>query len=98
MADKCDVGDLMRCEGTFLDLDDVAVDPSAVFFKFKDPSGNVTSYTYPTDGELVKEATGLYYVDVDVDEGGDWWFRFFSTGSGQAAGEGTFWAEPSEVD
>ncbi len=82
----------MRCTGTFTDSAGTATDPAAIFGQVKDPSGNITSYEYGVDAELVKSATGIYYFDVDVDEPGDWWYRFYSTGSGQAAGETQFWA------
>lgn len=83
-------GDLVRCTGTFTNADGDAVDPTAVIFKTKDPSGNITTLTYGVDAALVKSATGVYYVDVDVDEAGLWWYRFESTGTGQAAGEDKF--------
>ena len=75
-----DKGDLVRCTGTFTNSDGDAVDPAAILFKVKDPSGNVTSYTYGVDDDLVKLTAGVYYVDVDADEVGEWWYRFYSTG------------------
>lgn len=90
MTNTYDKGDEVRCTGTFTDANESAVDPDAVTFKVRDPSGNITSYIYGTDSELVKSATGIYYVDVDVDESGYWRYRFESTGSGQAAGENEF--------
>ena len=92
----CDVGDLVRCSGVFTDEDGNAVDPGAVYCKILDPSGNVATYQYGEDDEVVRDDTGTYHVDVDVDEGGDWWYRFYSTGSAQAAGEAVFWAQASQ--
>ena len=97
MTNAYDVGDEVRCTGTFTDANGAAVDPTAVYVKVKDPSGNVTTYQYGEDPEVVKSDTGIYYVDVNVDEAGDWWYRFYSTGTGQAAGEETFWARVSRV-
>lgn len=85
-----DIGDVVRCTGTFTDGDDVAQDPAAVYFKFKAPDGNVTTYEYGVDPEVIKSGTGVYYVDVDIDATGVWYYRFYSTGSGQAAGENNF--------
>jgi len=82
-----DLGDLIRVTGTFTDSASAAQDPTAVKLSFKDPSGNVTTYVYVTDAQLVKSATGIYYVDIDLDEVGTWWYRFWSTGTGQASGE-----------
>ena len=85
-----DKGDLVRCAAAFTNTAGTAIDPTAVLFKVKDPSGNITTYTYLTDAELVKDSTGNYHVDVDADEVGTWYYRYYSTGTGQAAGEGTF--------
>jgi hypothetical protein len=90
VPNQYDVGDLIRCTGIFTDLDGDALDPTVVIFKFKDPSDNETTYTYGVDAELVKSTIGNYYVDVDADEAGDFWYRFHSTGTGQAAGEERF--------
>lgn len=85
-----DIGDLVRCTGTFA-TGDTNVNPGAIFFKVKTPSGVVTTYTYGTDVELVRDSTGVYHVDVDATEWGDYTYRFWSTGVGQAASEGQFW-------
>jgi len=90
-----DRGDLIRCSAAFTDADDNAQDPTAVYFKFKDPGGNITTYTYGSDAELVKDSTGNYHVDVNADEVGTWYYRFYSTGTGQAAGESEFDIQPS---
>ena len=67
------------------------MDPAAVFFKFKDPtSGVVTIYTYGVDSQLVKDSTGKYHVDVNASSVGRWYYKFYSTGSGQAAYENHF--------
>lgn len=85
-----DKGDEIRVQTTFTDGDDVATDPDNVFFKFTDPSNNTASYTYGVDAELVKDSTGVYHVDIDCDESGEWRWKFYSTGNGQAADEDSF--------
>lgn len=84
-----DVGDVVRCTGTFA-TSGTNVDPSTVKFKFKTPAGTITTYTYGTDAQLVKSATGIYYVDVPAASSGGWAYRFESTGAGKAAAEGRF--------
>ena len=96
MANTYDIGDVIRVTGTWTDTDGTAVDPGALTFSFKDPSDNSTTYTYDTDAELVKDATGVYYVDVTIDEEGTWFYRFASTSSNVAAAEGYFFAAPSQ--
>lgn len=84
-----DIGDLVRCTGTFA-ASGSNVNPAAVMFKVKKPSGTVVTYTYGTDAALVRDSTGVYHVDVDATEAGEWTYRFWSTGTGQAAAEGQF--------
>jgi hypothetical protein len=91
-----DKGDLVRCTGLFTDDDGVAQDPSEVYFKVKDPAGETTTYQYGVDGDLKKSATGSYYIDIDADTSGIWSYRFYSTGSGQAADEEKFTVRRSE--
>ncbi len=92
---SCHVGDKVRCTGTFETAAGVDTDPSAVYCKVKSPSGTTTTYTYGTDAALVKQATGIYYVDVSLTEPGTWHFRFYATGTGQAASEESFVAKDS---
>lgn len=96
--DYYDKGDLVKCSGAFTDSDGNAIDPTAVVFKVKDPSGTVTTYTYGEDDELVRDSAGNYHVNVDADEMGLWYYRFESTGTGQAADEGYFRVSTSEFD
>lgn len=85
-----DKGDLVRITGTFTDSAGDATDPAAVYFKFTTPAGATTSYQYGVDAEIVKSSTGIYYVDVDANASGTWYYRYYSTGTGQAAEEGAF--------
>lgn len=84
-----DIGDMVRCTGTFT-ASGSSVNPAAIMFKVKTPAGVVTTYTYGTDAALVRDATGVYHVDVSVAEAGEYVYRFWSTGTGQAAAEGQF--------
>jgi hypothetical protein len=93
-----DYGDAVRCSGSFTDASSVAVDPAAVFFQSKNPSGNITTLEYGVDAAVVKASVGHYYVDVNGNTPGFWFYRFYSTGSGQAADEDTFLIRSSEFD
>ena len=98
MAEVYGKGDLVRVTGTFTDSGDVAVDPTAVIFKYKPPSSATVTYTFGVDAELVKSATGIYYVDVSATESGQWWHEFSSTGTGQAVDESYFVVRQSNVE
>lgn len=90
MANKYTLGDEVRITGTFKDGAGAVQDPTDVYCKYSDPSGNVITLHYGVDGELLKDSVGVYHVDVDADEAGTWEYRFYSTGAGQAAGESLF--------
>lgn len=101
MANHYFLGADVRCWVTFQDSAGTAQDPTAVNFKFMDASGNTTSYVYGGTGAntaLVKSDTGIYYVDIDADEKGTFWYRWWSTGTGKAAAEASFRVEESRVD
>ena len=83
-------GDLVRCSASFATSAGVATNPTAVSFQVKTPAGTTTTYTYGTDAALVRASTGNYYVDVDAALVGTYHYRFYSTGTGQAADEGSF--------
>jgi len=84
------VGDLIRISAAFSTAAGVATDPTAVFAKYRDPGGTVTTLTYGVDVALVKDSTGNYHVDINADEAGKWLYRFYSTGTGQAMDEDGF--------
>jgi hypothetical protein len=63
----------------------VPTDPTAVTFEILSPvTATKTTYVYLTDVELVRVTTGVYTVDIVVDEPGRWWYRW--EGTGVAAG------------
>lgn len=82
-----DVGDRVRWTCTYTDSDGAAQDPTSVYFSIEDPSGNVVTYQYGVDAEVIRDSTGVYHVDVDKDEAGTWTVRGYSTGTGKAAVE-----------
>jgi len=100
MTSKYDIGDLVRITGTLADADGTAYDPAGTLtVSVKDPSGNTTSYVYDVDAEVVQDDTGIYYVDVSVDEAGTWFYQFHSgAGDGQAMDEGFFYVSTPAIE
>lgn len=50
----------------FRDLSGILVDPSTVQISYQDPTmGAKTTITYPAGG-VIKDAVGLYHLDVDT--------------------------------
>ena len=90
-----DVGDLLRVSGAFTDAAGTAIDPTTVLFKYKVPAGTITTLTYGVDGALVKDSVGNYHVDLNMSVSGIFYFKFYSTGTGQAAAEANVTVNPT---
>lgn len=95
-------GALVRVSAAFTNLAGSAVDPSVVRVKVRAPGQTTltqTSLLYGTDAALVKDSTGNYHADVDTTStAGIWYYRWESTGTGQAAGEREFMVAASSLD
>jgi len=96
MANTYDLGDLVRASGVFTDSDDADQDPTVVVCKYRTPAAMTTTLTYGTDDEVVKDSTGHYHVDISLTASGDWYYRWESTGTGQAAEEERIIVESSK--
>jgi hypothetical protein len=92
-----DVGSLIRCSADFT-VNKVRTDPTALSFKYLKPNASVyVLLTYGVDGALVKDSIGNYHVDLNCDVDGLWEYRWASTGTGQAAQDGTFFVLASPL-
>lgn len=80
-------GALVRC-WSYFDQEGRRVNPDTVTAKVKTPGGTTTTYTYPATVDIDNE--GVYSVNVSATIAGRWYYRFESTGTGQAAKEGAF--------
>ena len=87
-----DVGDKCRVTCTFKNLAGADTDPTAITFKMLEPDGTVTTYVYGVDAELVKSATGIYYVDWTSDQAGRHLYRFIGTGTVEQTVQGEVFA------
>lgn len=86
-----DLGDLVRVSGSFRDaILGGAIDPDVVKLSVRSPDGTVTTYTHGTDAEVVKDQVGEYHADINADQSGTCYYRWWSTGEGQAAEENRF--------
>jgi hypothetical protein len=93
--DSYAVGNLVRVSVAFADSTDAAVDPSVVKVQVRTPAGTISTKTYGTDAAVKRASVGHYYLDVDASSPGEWMYRWYSTGTGQAAAEGVFTVEAS---
>ena len=85
-----DIGDLVRVVGTLTTQAGALVDPTGLTCKVKAPAGTITTHTYGSTAFPVKDSSGVYHVDVTPDAAGEWYYKFTSTGTGQAMDEGYF--------
>lgn len=104
-----DVGDLVRVgnpsqdttTAAFATLAGTATDPDAVTLDVERPDGTQLGYGWPvtgTDGMLMKESTGRFYVDIEIDQAGWWKQRLAGTGAVTAASEDAFYVRPRIVE
>jgi hypothetical protein len=80
-------GDLVRCRCRFRDPEnhDADVDPATVLVRVKTPAGVTTTYTYGVDAQVVKEAVGRYYIDIDANAPNQWTVQWESAGTFKGA-------------
>lgn len=91
-----DVGDAVRFSVTFQDLNGTNVDPDTVVFKTKNPAGTISTYTYGSDAEVVKDSTGKYHCDIVVGSEGFWFARWEGSGTVYAAGDTKIYVKQTE--
>lgn len=97
MANTYDIGDVPHVRVEFKNESGTLIDPTAVYLKYRDPAGMTTTLTYGVDAALVRESLGIYYAAIPITASGDWHYRWYSTGSGQASEEHWFRVRPQVV-
>jgi hypothetical protein len=88
-----DRGDVVRTTATFTNTAGTAADPTAVVARVRTPNSpptTFTTYTYGVGADIVKTATGVYYLDVTCSLGGTYYVRWEGTGAVVQAEEDTW--------
>lgn len=88
-----DVGDLLPVQSpTFLNASGTPTNPSTVTFEYTKPDGteHATTYGGTTSPTVNRPSTGNYALDLTIDQAGPWYYRWYSTGTGQTASRGSF--------
>jgi len=75
------LGTRVEIYGVFQTRDEVDIDPDIVTAKYKKPDGTIITKLYGTDSEIVKESQGNYYMNVDTDADGVWYYRWIADGA-----------------
>lgn len=95
---KHDLGSLVRVTAEFRDVETrTLLDPDEVNLSILSPSNVLTTYTYNSGDEVIKDDVGIYYSDISAEEDGRYYYRWWSTGIGQAAVEKYFDVLPAEA-
>ncbi len=86
-----ELGQLVRVSATFREIaSGDEVDPDVVLLAIENSEGAVVEHTYLDGAFVVRDGTGAYHADVDASSAGTWFYRWRSTGDGQAARETRF--------
>lgn len=85
------IGDTVRLQTSFY-VGTTLTDPTAVDLDIRAPDGTVTTETY-NPGDIQKDSTGVYHIDVVVDLAGVWSWQWEGTGTAAGVDEGTFTVE-----
>ena len=78
------IGADIRLTGSFVDINNNPIAPTAVVCRVVDPTG---AEWLP---EVVTDGTGLYHADFTPMVAGQHFYRFQSTGNGQGANQSGF--------
>ena len=88
MPETYDVGDRPTITATFTSTAGVLTDPSTVVFRWRDPAGVETGYTYLTDSQVTRTSLGVFaFTPPTIALAGAHWCRAKGTAGLIAAGE-----------
>jgi len=94
-------GNPVTLDATFL-TGSTPTDPTAVYFRVRDPDDTLTTYTYGTDPEVTKLSTGVYECALGVPvDAGQYHYEAVgldNLGNRSATLPGDFYVIPSSVD
>lgn len=95
MSNTYEIGDRVRIstETPFQSAAGVAFDPDVVKFQVKAPGTATVTYTYGTDTNVTRSATGDYACDIDVDTAETWFYTIIgetTLGQNRGAAQGHF--------
>lgn len=89
-----DEGDVIRITGTVADDNESPADPGDISLTVQHPDGTESVYRWPTpgagEGTIVREALGVFHVDLAVDSGGIWRYRWATT-AGITGADEDYW-------
>jgi hypothetical protein len=87
MTARCALGSERELRGEFSLADGSPIDPDTLMFEVREPSGQVTTFTYPGP-EIERLSTGLFRVFWTFRRAGTHYFRWAANDGIVVAGEG----------
>lgn len=91
-----DLNDMVKVEVTFTNENGNAANPTTVTMFYEKPDGTEIELVYGVSGEVMRPATGTYYINILADMPGLWHYRFEGDGLITSAAEWQFYVEESE--
>ena len=95
--DTFQIGDVKRTTHSFVSLVGVALDPTQVYFQYVRPGQGTTTLHYGVDVQLFRTGVGQYYVDMNCDTVGIWYYQWRATGVGESCDEYALYVTAGEV-
>lgn len=83
------VGNVVRVSATFRSPSGTLMNPQAVLCSVKKGNAAKVTFVYG-QGQIQQTVTGTYFLDVVADPVGLYTYNWYSTGTGQAAGQDNF--------
>jgi len=80
----------VRLRMTLRDLAGDIADPTQLVFSIKEPSGDITTYIWGIDDEVVRDSEGIFYVDWDASEVGTHYYKWQANGAVQLGKSAAF--------
>jgi len=63
------------------------VDPTALTLSVRTPSGTSTTFTYPSDAEVIRDSVGVFHAEVVLSEIGVWEYEWSTTSPSRVSGD-----------
>jgi hypothetical protein len=89
MTNEYLLGNIVRISATFYNSG-TPINPTAVLVRLKKGDNSPSTFVYGVDAEVKRDITGTYYMEIVADPVGLYTYNWFSTGTGQAAGQQNF--------
>lgn len=93
------IGNLIQMQGVFRDASNNLYDPPVVKVSYRAPDGTLTTKVYGTDAEVTKDSTGTYTLQINANQVGTWYHRWFCDHATiKAASESKFYIKNAVAD